>query len=135
MMNNDSYTANELGDKPKELTMKEINEKYVNRIIESLENDKELWEREVMCGMGGCFVDYYSPKYPTKDGGTLSFSDKEYVSAHIDGKMVWSIPFWMYHNPFSDKSRRLRRALDTMRVYLIDKDNQKYRDKLLKSIK
>lgn len=135
MMNNDSYTANELGNKPKELTMKEINEKYVNRIIESLENDKELWTREVMCGMGGCFVDYYSPKYPTTDGGTLSFSDKEYVSAHIDGRIAWSVPFWMYHNPFSDKSRRLRRALDTMRVYLIDKDNQKYRDKLLKSIK
>ena len=25
MMNNDSYTGNEMGDKPKELTMKEIN--------------------------------------------------------------------------------------------------------------
>ena len=135
MMNNDSYTANELGDKPKELTMKEINEKYVNRIIESLENDKELWTREVMCGMGGCFVDYYSPKYPTTDGGTLSFSDKEYVSAHIDGKMAWSIPFWMYHNPFSNQSRRLRRAMDVMRVYLIEKDAQKYRDKLTDSIK
>ena len=134
MMNNDSYTANELGDKPKELTMKEINEKYVNRIIESLENDKELWTREVMCGMGGCFVDYYSPKYSTKDGGTLSFSDKEYVSAHIDGRLAWSVPFWMYHNPFSDKSRRLRRALDTMRVYLIDKDVQKRLEKLNKSV-
>lgn len=117
------------------LTMKEINEKYVNRIIESLENDKELWTREVMCGMGSCFIDYYSPKYPTTDGGTLSFSDKECVSAYIDGKPAWEIPFWMYYNPFSDRSRRLRRALDTMRVYLIDKDNQKYRDKLLKSIK
>lgn len=134
MMNNNSYTANELGNKPKELTMKEINERYVNRIIGSLENDKELWEREVMCGMDGCFVDYYSPKYPTTDGGTLSFSDKEYVSAHIDGRMAWSIPFWMYHNPFSDKSRRLRRAMDVMRVYLIEKDAQERRDKLSKSI-
>ena len=134
MMNNDSYTANELGNKPKELTMKEINEKYVNRIIESLENDKELWEREVMCGMGGCFVDYYSPKYPTTDGGTLSFSDKECVSAHIDGRMAWSIPFWMYHNPFSNQSRRLRRAMDVMRVYLINKKDNEYKDKLSKSI-
>jgi hypothetical protein len=133
-MNNNSYTANEMGDKPKELTMKEINEKYVNRIIESLENDKELWTREVMCGMGGCFVDYYSPKYSTKDGGTLSFSDKEYVSAHIDGRLAWSVPFWMYHNPFSDKSRRLRRALDTMRVYLIEKDVQEHLEKLNKSV-
>ena len=116
------------------LTMNEINEKYVNRIIESLENDKELWTREVMCGMGGCFVDYYSPKYPTTDGGTLSFSDKEYVSAHIDGRIAWSVPFWMYHNPFSDKSRRLRRALDTMRVFLINKNDNEYKNKLNKSI-
>jgi hypothetical protein len=133
-MNNDSYTGNEMGDKPKELTMREINEKYVNRIIESLENDKELWEREVMCGMGGCFVDYYSPKYPTKDGGTLQFSDKEYAKAHIDGKPAWSIPFWMYHNPFSKKSLRLRKAMDTMRVFLIEKDVQEHLEKLNKSI-
>ena len=130
-----SYTANEMGDKPKALTMKEINERYVNRIIESLENDKELWTREVMCGMGGCFVDYYSPKYLTKNGGTLSFSDKETLSAHIDGKIAWSVPFWLYLNPFSNKSSRLRRAMDTMVVYLIDKDAQKHRDKLTNSIK
>ena len=135
MMNNDSYTGNEMGDKPKELTMKEINEKYVNRIIESLENDKELWEREVMCGMGGCFVDYYSPKYPTKNGGTLQFSDKEYAKAHIDGKPAWEIPFWMYHNPFSSKSKRLRKVMNGMRVYLNEKDAQKHRDKLTNSIK
>ena len=129
-----SYTGNEMGDKPKDLTMKEINEKYVNRIIGSLENDKELWTREVMCGMEGCFVDYYSPKYPTTNEGTLSFSDRNYVSAHIDGRMAWSVPFWMYHNPFSDKSRRLRRALDTMRVFLINKNDNEYKDKLNKSI-
>ena len=116
------------------LTMNEINEKYVNRIIESLENDKELWTREVMCGMGGCFIDYYSPKYPTTDGGTLSFSDKECVSAHIDGRMAWCIPFWMYHNPFSNQSRRLRRAMDVMRVYLIEKDVQERLEKLNKSV-
>jgi len=133
-MNNDSYTGNEMGDKPKELTMREINEKYVNRIIESLENDKELWEREVMCGMGGCFVDYYSPKYPTKYGGTLQFSDKEYAKAHIDGKPAWSVPFWMYNNPFSKKSLRLRKAMDTMRVFLIDKNDKEYKDKLNKAI-
>ena len=118
----------------KNLSMKEINEKYVNRIIGSLENDKELWEREVMCGMDGCFVDYYSPKYPTTNEGTLSFSDRNYVSAYIDGDFAWEIPFWVYHNPFSDKSRRLRRAMDTMRVYLINKKDNEYKDKLNKSI-
>jgi hypothetical protein len=129
-----SYTANEMGDKPQGLTMKEINEKYVNRIIGSLENDKELWEREVMCGMDGCFVDYYSPKYPTTNEGTLSFSDRDYVSAYIDGEFAWEIPFWVYHNPFSNKSRRLRKAMNDMRVYLIEKDAQERRDKLYKSI-
>jgi hypothetical protein len=133
-MNNDSYTANEMGDKPKELTMKEINRMYIDRIIQSLTEDKEKWTREVMCGMYGCFVDYYSPKYPTTNEGTLQFSDKEYVKAHIDGKPAWEIPFWMYHNPFSDKSRRLRKAMNDMRVYLIEKDAQEYRDKLSKSI-
>jgi hypothetical protein len=123
-----------MGDKPKELTIKEINEKYVNRIIESLENDKELWEREVMCGMGGCFVDYYSPKYPTKDGGTLQFSDKNLAKAHIDGKPAWSVPFWMYNNPFSKKSLRLRKAMDGMRLFLIEKDVQERLEKLNKSI-
>jgi len=118
----------------KNLTMKEINKKYVNRIIESLENDKELWTREVMCGMDGCFVDYYSPKYPTKNGETLSFSDMGLVSAHIDGKLAWEIPFWMYYNPFSDSSRQLRRAMDTMRVYLNDKDDQEHKNKLTDSI-
>jgi hypothetical protein len=130
-----SYTANEMGDKPECLTMKEINDKFVNRIIESLENDKELWTREVMCGMGGCFVDYYSPKYTTKNGGTLQFSDKEYAKAHIDGKPAWEIPFWMYHNPFNSKSKRLRKVMNGMRVYLNEKDAQKHRDKLTKSIK
>ena len=119
----------------KNLTMKEINEKYVNRIIESLVNHKELWTREVMCGgEGSCFVDYYSPKYPTTNEGTLSFSDRNYVSAYIDGEFAWEIPFWMYHNPFSDKSRRLRKAMNDMRVYLIEKDAQERRDKLSKSI-
>ena len=116
------------------LTMKEINEKYVNRIIESLINHKELWEREVMCGMGGCIISYHSPKYTSKDGGNLQFSDMGLVSAHIDGKLAWEIPFWMYYNPFSNQSRQLRRAMDTMKKYLIEKDAQEYRDKLSKSI-
>ncbi len=79
-------------------------------------------------------VDYYSPKYTTTITWTLSFSDRNYVSAYIDGKFAWEIPFWMYHNPFSSKSRRLRRAMDEMRVFLIEKDAQEYRDKLSKSI-
>jgi hypothetical protein len=117
------------------LTMKEINEKYVNRIIESLENDKELWNREVMCGMEGCFVDYYSPKYPTTNEGTLSFSDRDFVSAYIDGKLAWEIPFWMYYNPFNKQSSRLRKAMSEMAKYHIEKNDNDYKEKLTNSIK
>ncbi len=133
-MNNDSYTANELGDKPKELTMKEINEKYVNRIIESLENDKELWTREVMCGMSECFVDYYSPKYKNTSGDIIMFSDKEFAGVHIDGMLAWTIGFWDYHNPFSDRSSKLRKAMREMKQYLIIKDEEERLSKLKKSI-
>ena len=117
------------------LTMKEINEKYVNRIIESLENDKELWNREVMCGMDGCFVDYYSPKYPTTNEGTLSFSDRDFVSAYIDGKLAQEIPFWMYYNPFNKQSSRLRKAMSEMAKYHIEKNDNDYKEKLTNSIK
>jgi hypothetical protein len=55
-------------------------------------------------------------------------------SGYIDGKFAWEIPFWMYHNPFSDSSRQLRRAMDTMRVYLNDKDDQEHKNKLTDSI-
>jgi hypothetical protein len=133
-MNENSYTSNEMDDKPKELTMKEINDKYINRIIESLENDKELWEREVMCGMDGCFTDYYSPKYPTTNGETLSFSDKYFISAHINGRMTWSIGFWNYNNPFSKRASRLRKAIQEMVKYHIEKSNSEYKEKLTKSI-
>ena len=119
----------------KKLTMKEINERYVNCVIGSLENDKELWEREVMCGMDGCFVDYYSPKYSTTNEGTLSFSDRGCVSAYIDGKLAWEIPFWMYYNPFNKKSSRLRKAMSEMVKYHIEKEAQEYRDKLTNLIK
>lgn len=117
------------------LTMKEINQRYVNRVIGSLENDKELWVREVICGMDGCFVDYYSPKYPTTNEGTLSFSDRDFVSAYIDGKLAWEIPFWMCYNPFNKQSSRLRKAMSEMVKYHIEKNDNDYKEKLTNSIK
>ena len=114
--------------------LKEVNRMYIDRIIQSLTEDKEKWTREVMCGMDGCFVDYYSPKYPTKNEGTLYFSDKEFVSAHIDGGIAWSIGFWDYNNPFSKRASRLRKAIREMVKYHIIKDEEERLSKLKKSI-
>ena len=129
-----SYTANELGDKPKNPTMKEVNRMYIDRIIQSLTEDKEKWTREVICGMGGCFVDYYSPKYINTNGDDLMFSDKEYAGAHINGILSWRITGWDYFNPFSDRSSKLRKAMREMKQYLIIKDEEKRLSKLKKSI-
>ena len=133
-MSSNSYTANEMGDKPKNPTMKEVNRMYIDRIIQSLTEDKEKWTREVMCGMGGCFVDYYSPKYKNTNGDVIMFSDKEFAGAHIDGMLAWTIGFWDYHNPFSDRSSKLRKAMREMKQYLIIKDEEKRLSKLKKSI-
>jgi hypothetical protein len=133
-MNNNSYTANEMGDKPKELTMKEINRMYIDRIIQSLTEDKEKWIREVMCGMDRCFEDYYSPKYKDTNGNMISFSNKGLAGAHIDGMLVWTVGFWVYYNPFSNRSLKLREAMLEMKQYLINKDEEERLSKLKKII-
>lgn len=114
--------------------MKEVNRMYIDRIIQSLTEDKEKWEREVMCGMDGCFVDYYSPKYKNTSGDIIMFSDKELAGAHIGGILAWTIGFWDYYNPFSDRSSKLRKAMREMKQHLIIKDEEKKLSKLKKSI-
>lgn len=129
-----SYTKNEMGEKPKDLTIKEVNRMYIDRIIQSLTEDKEKWTREVMCGMDGCFVDYYSPEYINNSGEKITFSDKELAGAHINSIFAWSISFWDYYNPFSDRASKLRKAMSEMRLYLIEKETQKRLKSLKKTI-
>jgi hypothetical protein len=114
--------------------LKEVNRMYIDRIIKSLTEDKEKWTREVMCGMEGCIVDYYSPKYKNTNGDDVIFSDKGFAGAHIGGMLSWTIGFWDYHNPFSDRSSKLRKAMQEMVKYHIIKDEEKRLSKLKKSI-
>lgn len=114
--------------------LKEVNRLYIDRITQSLIEDKEKWVREVMCGMDGCFVDYYSPKYTNTNGGTVMFSDKGFAGAHIDGMLAWKIGFWDYNNPFSERSSKLRKAMQEMVKYHIIKDEEERLSKLKKSI-
>jgi hypothetical protein len=114
--------------------LKEVNRMYIDRIIQSLTEDKEKWTREVMCGMDGCFVDYYSPKYKNKNGDDIMFSDKGLAGAHIDGMLSWEISIWDYYNPFSERSAKLRKVMNKMRQYLIIKDEEERLSKLKKSI-
>ena len=113
---------------------KEVNRLYIDRITQSLIEDKEKWKMEVMCGMDGCFVDYYSPNYKNTKGERVSFSSKGIVGAHIDGNLVWTISFWGYYNPFSDRSAKLRKAFGEMEQYLNNKRESERLENLKKSI-
>jgi hypothetical protein len=62
------------------------------------------------------------------------FSDKDFAGAHINGMLSWTISGWDYYNPFSDRSAKLRKAMNEMRQYLIFKDEEKRLSKLKKSI-
>jgi hypothetical protein len=114
--------------------LKEVNRMYIDRIIQSLTEDKEKWTREVMCGMDRCFEDYYSPKYKNTNGNMISFSNKGLAGAHIDGMLVWTVGFWVYYNPFSNRSLKLREAMLEMKQYLINKDEEERLSKLKKII-
>ena len=114
--------------------LKKVNQMYIDRITQSLIEDKENWVREVMCGMEGCFVDYYSPKYKNTNGDMISFSDKNFASAYLNGNFIWEVRFWDYYNPFSDRASKLRKAMSEMRLYLIEKENQKRLKELKKTI-
>jgi hypothetical protein len=114
--------------------LNEVNRMYIDRIIQSLTEDKEKWTREVMCGMDGCFEDYYSPKYKNTNGNMVSFSDKGLAGAHIDGMLVWTVGFWAYYNPFSNRSLKLREAMFEMKQYLNNKAEEERLSKLKKII-
>lgn len=134
-MEHNSYTANELGEKPNPIvSKKELNRKYIDRITKSLIEDKEKWKMEVMCGMDGCFVDFYSPNYKNTNGDRVAFSNKGIIGAHINGNLVWTISFWDYYNPFSDRSAKLRKAFREMANHLTTKREEKRLSNLNKSI-
>lgn len=114
--------------------LKKVNQMYIDRITQSLIEDKEKWYKEVNCGMDGCFVDYFSPKYKNTNGDMISFSDKGFASAYLDGKLIWEVSFWGYNNPFSDRASKLRKAMSEMRLHLIEKENQERLKELKKTI-
>jgi hypothetical protein len=114
--------------------LKKINQMYIDRITQSLIDDKDKWYREVMCGMNGCFVDYFSPKYKNKNGDMISFSDKSGVSAYLNDKLIWEMNFWDYINPFSERSSKLRKAISEMIRYLDEKETQERLNELKKTI-
>jgi len=114
------------------MTKKEINKQYIERFIDSMENDFEQWKMNVYSGMEGNFYEYRSPDYHNEAGTRISFGFGTSASgAWIDGHLSWRLPLL---SPFTKNYWRFKRAERKVKSFLINKDHQEYLTKLKQSI-
>lgn len=114
------------------MTEKEINDMYIEKFIDSMENDFEKWQMRIYSGMDGSFYEYHSPDYNNAAGTRISFGFGSCATgAWIDGHLSWRIPFL---NPFKKRCWRFKRAEQKVKSFLINKDRQEYLIKLKQSI-
>jgi len=115
---------------------KTVHSFYVSRLIDSLENDYKKWEIKYCGGgPGWAWTEYYSPEYVNSNGVKLQFAETlNYTGAYIDGAIGWTIGFADWWNPFSYRTRRLRRAFNKMKSYLRTIEREKRTQKLIKSL-
>ena len=109
---------------------------YISRMIDSLENDYDKWERR-HCGggPGWTWTEYHGPVYTNNRGVKLQFAETlNYTGAYIDGSIGWTIGFLDWWNIFSYRTRRLRRAFRKMRSHLISLEKQERKEKLMNSL-
>jgi hypothetical protein len=111
----------------------DINELYMDRFIISLEEDIDLWKRkDVGASTGETWSEWDGPSYTNEVGETITFGQNLlYTGCWINGRIGWTVGFWRFINPFSKKSRRLRKALRNMKYHV----NQKRKREHLKTLK
>jgi hypothetical protein len=118
------------------LSLESINGHYFSRLIDSLENDYDQWERK-HCGggPGWTWIEYNSPEYKNKEGERLQFTfGLNYDGAYINGRIGWTIGFWQRWNLFSYRTRRFWKAKRTMIKHLKQIELREYKEKLMKSL-
>ena len=116
------------------MTKSETDKKYVDRFIQSMENDYEKWTMTVYSGMDGSWHEYRSPDYTNANGRICFGFGLCNSGAWIDGMFRWSLPFGALFNPFSKTSWRFRAAERKMKRYLKSKAHQQYLEELNQSI-
>ena len=111
---------------------KEINDIYIEKFIDSMENDFEKWQMNIYSGMDGSFFEYHSPDYHNEAGTRLSFGFGSCsTGAWIDGNLSWRLPFM---NPFTKRYWRFKRAERKVKSFLINKHHLEHLTKLKQSI-
>lgn len=115
------------------MKMRSINKTYVNRFIESMENDYKEWKMSHYEGPGVSWTEYHSPDYENENGRVsfgFSFND---TGAWINGHFSWSLPLYVAFNPFSKVFWRFRKAKSDLKLYLQSKELEEYM-KILNSV-
>ncbi len=110
-----------------------INNFYISRLIDSLENEYMMWEKYDWCGSEGSGgTDWNGPAHKNERGEKLSFSIRGSIVAYVNGRIMWQLSPWFLINPFSYKSKRLRKAIRKMKNYTNLKEKAKRIDELKK---
>lgn len=116
-------------------TMRELDNFYLERFIESLESDTDKWTMSHHGGYSGHWVEYHGPTYTNESGVRLTFAQTlNYLGAYVDGVLVWQVPFRYRINIFSYKVIRFHRALRVMKDHCKEVDKKNRMDRLMKSL-
>lgn len=116
-------------------SLKTINEFYFSRLIDSLEKDYEKWEMHHFRGPNFSLTDYNSPTYTNDEGITIKFTlDGTVDGAYINDTLKWYLSIFRKYNIFSGKTIRFWKAYRKMKNHLVDKEVNKIKEELMKSL-
>lgn len=122
------------------MNKKTIDKIYLQRFMESMENDYEKWTITHCAGAGLSWTEYSSPDYhspDTENGGSnrISFGfSLNHTGAAINGIWSWEIPFSVI-NPFTKTFWSFRKARIKMQRFLREKEKNEYLNNLEKIYK
>jgi hypothetical protein len=121
------------------MNKKEIDKIYLQRFMESMENDYEKWTMTHCAGADWSWTEYHSADYHSPDtekGGNnrvrFGFS-LNHVGAALNGVWNWEIPFSVL-NPFSRNFWRFRKARNKMTSFLENREKLEHLQKLEKAL-
>jgi hypothetical protein len=107
---------------------KQVDKLYINKFIQSMENDYERWEMNHCAAVDWSWTEYHSPNYENEEGRVSFGFSLNHIGAWIDGYFQWSKPIL---NPFSKTFWRFRKAVRKMKAHLRAKEKQEYLQKLM----
>lgn len=109
------------------MTNNEINQMYIERFIDSMQNDFDQWKVNHLAGPGMAWTEYHSPDYENENGRVCFGFSLNSTGAWIDGFFRWSVPFM---NPLGINYRRFRKAKRKMIKHIKTKEKNAYNSML-----